>query len=120
VSNPTPRKVFWRSEGRRAYAKTGFEKLNGDPVKVVTHQKVTVLTVCGKAPSRHLSTSLQKQSTAVPNWNDADGPQMSDRWIDARLDRKLGADGGPNQQSGIRKWLLQVDETGNVTQTVIK
>jgi len=118
--------VFGEAKADEFMAEKGYKKLNGDPVKVGDEplgQGIDGVWKNPHPPPDYVITEAKYGSSKLGNTQD--GPQMSDKWINNRLDDAVGQETADQirkaQAKGqVEKWLLRVDEKGAVTQTKLK
>ena len=118
--------VFGEAMADEYMAKNGYKKMNGEPVKVGDKPQGKGIDGVWKNdhPPPEYVISEAKYGTSDLGMT-KDGPQMSDKWIDKRLDKAVGkveADKISDSMldGNVEKWLLKVDEKGNVTKEVLK
>jgi hypothetical protein len=117
--------VFGEAKSDAWMEDRGYKKLNGDPVQV------------GDSPKGHGIDGVWENPTPPPQYviteakygssrlgMTQDGRQMSDTWVDNRLNDEVGKSTADaireaDAEGNVQKWLLQVDENGNVTQSML-
>jgi hypothetical protein len=118
--------VIGEAAGDEYMTGRGMKKLNGDPVKVGDDPLgpgIDGVWENPKPPPDYIISETKYGSSKLGYTKD--GRQMSDKWIDRRLDKAVGkaqADKIRDAQleGRVEKWLLHVDEAGNVTQRTLK
>jgi hypothetical protein len=131
AAEPKPRTtaekgVFGEAKGDEYMAGKGMQKMNGAPVKVgdkPVGQGIDGVWKNPSPPPDYVITETKYGSSRLGNTQD--GPQMSDNWIDKRLDKAVGPKEADNIRDSmldgkVEKWLLKVDESGNVTRVKLK
>jgi hypothetical protein len=137
TSRPTPAEAepeFTKSEKGvygEAQADTymdegGFQKLNGDLVKAGDDPFGKGIDGVWKnttPPPEYVVTEAKYGTSQLGTLKDGT-KQMSDKWVNDRLDKAVGravADDirDADARGQVEKWLLQVDENGNVTKSII-
>lgn len=118
--------VFGEAKGDEFMAKQGMQKMNGEPVKVGDQpagQGIDGVWKNPKPPPDYVISETKYGSSRLGTTKD--GKQMSDQWIDRRLNDAVGrAEANSIRKSmlegKVEKWLLKVDEAGNVTKVILK
>jgi hypothetical protein len=119
--------IFGEYHADRYMQENGFQKLNGEPTQI------------GDSPKGPGIDGVYKNSSPPPEYvigeakygssqlgDTADGKQMSPEWVDQRLDKAVGLRTADQireaelEPGGVERWVLRVDENGNVTKTVLK
>ena len=115
--------VFGEAMSDEWMANRGFQKMNGDLVQV------------GDRPIGNGIDGVWRNSTPPPEYiiteskygtsrlgMTRDGQQMSQPWIRSRLERAVGSRRTADDiiSSGYERWILKVDENGNVTRTIMR
>ena len=104
----------------------GFQKLNGDTVKVGAPPLGPGIDGVWRntaPPPEYVITESKYGSSSLSTLQDGT-KQMSDEWVFDRLPKAVDSATGSAIQDAysrgqVEKWLLQVDENGNVTQSLI-
>ena len=104
----------------------GFQKLNGDMVKLGDDPLGPGIDGVWKnsaPPPEYVITESKYGSSGLDRLDDGT-KQMSDDWVDGRLDKAVGPttarDIRDADENGlVEKWLLNVDENGNVTKSLL-
>jgi hypothetical protein len=104
----------------------GFQKLDGDLVKAGDDPLGKGIDGVWKntnPPPEYVITEAKYGSSRLGTLKDGT-KQMSDKWVSDRLGDAVGEDTelqirDAEARGQVEKWLLQVDENGNVTKSVI-
>jgi hypothetical protein len=104
----------------------GFQKLNGDIVKVGDPPLGSGIDGVWRntaPPPEYVITESKFGSSALGTLKDGT-KQMSDKWVDVRLNDAVGSELADkirfaDAEGSVEKWLLQVDSSGKVTKTII-
>ncbi len=104
----------------------GFQKLNGDIVKVGDDPLGRGIDGVWKntnPPPDYVITEAKYGTSKLGTLQDGT-KQMSDKWVNGRLNDAVGLETADkirlaDSDGLVEKWLLQVDEYGNVTKTII-
>ena len=118
--------VFGEAMADDFMANKGYKKLNGDPVKIGDDpigKGIDGVWKNDHPPPEYVISEAKYGSSDLKMTKD--GQQMSDKWIDKRLDKAVGkieADKIRDSmlEGNVEKWLLKVDENGAVTKEVLK
>jgi hypothetical protein len=118
--------VFGEARGDDYMTGRNMQKMNGEPVKVGDKPLGQGIDGVWKNPSPppdYVISETKYGSSQLGKTKD--GPQMGDKWIDRRLDKAVGkAEADKIRDSmlegKVEKWLLKVDEAGNVTKSILK
>jgi hypothetical protein len=117
--------VFGEAKADAWMKDRGYEKLNGDPVQVGDSPKghgIDGVWENPAPPPQYVITEAKYGSSRL--WMTQDGRQMSDAWIDNRLNDEVGKSTADaireaDAEGNVQKWTLRVDENGNVTQSTL-
>lgn len=102
----------------------GYQKLNGPLVQVGDAPIGRGIDGVWRNPSPppEYVVTESKFGTSRLGTTKKDGPQMSHPWIRSRLESAVGNRRAADDiiSSGYERWILQVDENGNVTRTIMR
>ena len=104
----------------------GFQKMNDDAVQVGDDplgKGIDGVWRNTAPPPEYVITESKYGSSSLSTLQDGT-KQMSDKWIDARLNDAVGSELADkirlaDADGSVEKWLLQVDSSGNVIKTII-
>lgn len=118
--------VYGEAQGDVYMEEDGFQKLNGDIVKVGDDPLGPGIDGVWKNtnPPPDYVISETKYGTSKLTTLDDGTKQMSDDWVEGRLDKAVGpstarAIRDADENGLVEKWLLHVDENGNVTKSLL-
>jgi hypothetical protein len=118
--------VFGEAKADQHMAGQNYEKLNGKITEIGDKPHGTGIDGVWKntsPPPEYVISEAKYGSSKLSTLKDGT-KQMSDTWVDDRLDKAVGRRMANQIREAIQngdaeKWLLQVDEHGTVTKTVI-
>ena len=118
--------VYGEAQADNYMDEKGFQKLNGDIVKVGDDPLGKGIDGVWKnttPPPDYVITEAKYGTSKLGTLQDGT-KQMSDKWVNQRLNDAVGENVAndirkADMRGQVEKWLLQVDENGTVTKTII-
>ena len=118
--------VYGEAQSDNYMQEEGFQKLNGDIVKVGDPPLGPGIDGVWRntaPPPEYVITESKYGSSTLSTLKDGT-KQMSDDWVDQRLNKAVGeqtanAIRDADARGQVEKWLLQVDENGNVSKSLV-
>lgn len=118
--------VYGEAQSDNYMQDEGFQKLNGDIVKVGDPPLGPGIDGVWRntaPPPEYVITESKYGSSTLSTLKDGT-KQMSDDWVDQRLNKAVGeqtanAIRDADARGQVEKWLLQVDENGNVSKSLV-
>lgn len=118
--------VFGEAKADQYMTQKGYIKMNGQPVKVGDKPKGTGIDGVYRnahPPPEYVIADAKYGSSKLGNTKD--GQQMSQKWIDNRLNKEVGKAEADRIRDAmlegwVERWVLKVDAAGNVTKVILK
>ena len=121
LSSNAKKGVFGEAKADAWMKERGFKKLNGPDVQVgdaPRGQGIDGVYENPSPPPQYVVAEAKFGSSRLGTTKD--GMQMSENWVDNRLEKAVGRETADDiQLEGYDRWLLRVDENGNVTPSAI-
>lgn len=121
LSSNAKKGVFGEAKADAFMKQKGFKKLNGPDVQVGDAPHGTGIDGVYEnmsPPPKYVIGEAKFGSSQLGKTQD--GMQMSENWIDNRLEKAVGRETADDiQLEGYDRWLMRVDESGNVTAKAI-
>ena len=118
--------VYGEAKADEYMSSQGYDKLNGDLVQAGDSPKghgIDGVWKNANPPPEYVVTEAKYGSSQLSTLKDGT-KQMSDTWIDDRLDSEVGQNAAEDVRDSMargetEKWLLRVDGNGGVTKTIL-
>jgi len=121
LSTNAKKGVFGEARADAYMKQKGFKKLNGPDVQVgdaPSPQGIDGIYEKLNPPPKYVVADAKFGSSRLGKTDD--GMQMSENWVDNRLNKALGRDIADDiRAEGYDRYVLKVDESGNVTPKLV-
>jgi hypothetical protein len=121
LSSNAKKGIFGEAKADAWMKQNGFKKLNGPDAQIgdaPRGQGIDGVYENMNPPPKYVVGEAKFGSSRLGTTKD--GMQMSENWVDNRLEKAVGRETADDiQLEGYDRWLLRVDENGNVTPSAI-